>query len=98
MRNDGAVFALAAACLLAVMGSAPGLPAATVAATVRYEEVKDWPRLPPGVEMGEAAGVAVDSSGHVFVFHRPGRGFDPAATETLDRGPGARDRRRRPDA
>ena len=33
--------------------------------------------------MGEAAGVAVDTSGHVFVFHRPGRGFDPAATETL---------------
>ena len=33
--------------------------------------------------MGEAAGVAVDTNGHVFVFHRPGRGFDPAATETL---------------
>ncbi len=87
MRNDGAVFALAAACLLAVMGGAAGLPATTVAATVRYEEVKDWPTLPPGVEMGEAAGVAVDSSGHVFVFHRPGRGFDPAATETLTEAP-----------
>ena len=59
----------------------------TVAATVRYEEVKDWPKLPPGVEMGEAAGVAVDSNGHVFVFHRPGRGFDPAATETLTEAP-----------
>ena len=33
--------------------------------------------------MGEAAGVAVDAGGHVFVFHRPGRGFDPAATEPL---------------
>jgi peptidylamidoglycolate lyase len=45
--------------------------------------VKDWPRLPAGVEMGEAAGVAVDVNGHVMVFHRPGRGFDTAATELL---------------
>jgi peptidylamidoglycolate lyase len=52
--------------------------------TVRYEEVKDWPRLPAGVKMGEAAGVAVDANGHVFVFHRPGRGFDTAATEVLE--------------
>jgi peptidylamidoglycolate lyase len=48
-----------------------------------YEEVKDWPRLPAGVQMGEAAGVAVDRDGHVLVFHRPGRGFDPAANEPL---------------
>jgi peptidylamidoglycolate lyase len=52
-------------------------------AAVRYEEVKNWPQLPSNVEMGEAAGVAVDTSGHVFVFHRPGRGFDPSATEPL---------------
>ena len=58
-----------------------GLPAPPV--EVRYQEVKGWPRLPAGVEMGEAAGVAVDSHGHVFVFHRPGRGFDPGATELL---------------
>lgn len=49
----------------------------------RYEEVKSWPQLPSNVAMGEAAGVAVDASGHVFVFHRPGRGFDPSATEVL---------------
>jgi DNA-binding beta-propeller fold protein YncE len=53
------------------------------AAAVRYEEVKSWPSLPPTVEMGEAAGVAVDTNNHVFVFHRPGRGFDPSATEPL---------------
>jgi peptidylamidoglycolate lyase len=51
--------------------------------TSQYEEVKGWPRLPAGVEMGEAAGVAVDTNGHVLVFHRPGRGFDTAATELL---------------
>ena len=54
------------------------------AATVtRYEEVKDWLSLPPGVQLGEAAGVAVDVEGHVFVFHRPGRGFALAETAKL---------------
>ena len=68
-----------------VIAAAGGHGAATAIgeAGVRYEEVKSWPRLPAGVEMGEAAGVAVDRNGHVFVFHRPGRGFDPAATELL---------------
>ena len=51
--------------------------------TTRYEEVKNWPALPADVQMGEAAGVAVDANGHVLVFHRPGRGFDPSATEPL---------------
>jgi peptidylamidoglycolate lyase len=60
-----------------------GLATAPAPEGVRYEELKDWPTLPAGFEMGEAAGVAVDSHGHVFVFHRPGRGFDPAATELL---------------
>jgi peptidylamidoglycolate lyase len=50
-----------------------------------YQEAKDWPRLPPGVELGEVAGVDVDRHGHVFVFHRPGRGFEPSATELLER-------------
>jgi peptidylamidoglycolate lyase len=65
----------AAAALVLTLGGAP-LPD-------RYEEVKDWPRLPATVQLGECAGVAVDRDGHVFVFHRPGRGFDTAATEKL---------------
>jgi peptidylamidoglycolate lyase len=56
---------------------------ASAAPAARYVEVKDWPRLPASVQLGECAGVAVDSNGHVFVFHRPGRGFDTAATEKL---------------
>jgi peptidylamidoglycolate lyase len=40
-----------------------------------YEEVKGWPVLPAGVQLGETAGVAIDVNGHVLVFHRPGRGF-----------------------
>ena len=83
MRNPAAVVLSTAAGLLAVMTGGHGLAAIAAPPALRYEEVKDWPKLPPGVEMGEAAGVAVDTRGHVFVFHRPGRGFDPAATETL---------------
>ena len=55
----------------------------TAASSHGYEEVKDWPKLPPNVQLGECAGVAVDANGHVMIFHRPGRGFDTAATELL---------------
>jgi peptidylamidoglycolate lyase len=75
------LFLLGAAVALAAVGG--DRPEARTAAQVRYEEVKTWPALPAGFQMGEAAGVAVDADGHVFVFHRPGRGFDPAATEPL---------------
>lgn len=60
-----------------------GLGAGPAAAALDYEEVKGWPRLPADFQMGEAAGVAVDNDGHLLVFHRPGRGFDTAATELL---------------
>lgn len=56
---------------------------ASAADVTRYEEVKDWPSLPAGVQLGETAGVAVDVNGHVFIFHRPGRGFDIKATTKL---------------
>jgi DNA-binding beta-propeller fold protein YncE len=71
----------AAAAAMIVTGAGARHEAAAVAAG--YEEVKDWPSLPAGLQMGEAAGVAVDVNGHVMVFHRPGRGFDTAATEFL---------------
>src|ERR1700722_13224587 len=56
---------------------------AVAATPTRYEQVKDWPNLPPDVKLGETAGVAVDVNGHVLVFHRPGRGFDLAAKTRL---------------
>jgi len=49
----------------------------------RYVEAKDWPKLPAGLQFGEVAGVDVDRDGHVLVFHRPGRGFEPNAKELL---------------
>ena len=51
---------------------------------VGYQEVKDWPRLPDGVQLGEVPGVDIDAHGHLFIFHRPGRGFEPGATEVLE--------------
>jgi peptidylamidoglycolate lyase len=72
-----------AVCLLALYSAALGRLQVNAPATVRYEEVKGWPKLPTAVQLGEAAGVAVDMNGHVFVFHRPGRGFDTAATVKL---------------
>lgn len=35
-----------------------------------YEADEAWPHLPAGVNFGEAPGVATDSKGHVYVFHR----------------------------
>jgi len=69
--------------LLVVVGSGLGRVNFHAASASSYEEVKEWPRLPSGVQLGECAGVAVDANGHVFIFHRPGRGFDTAATEKL---------------
>lgn len=80
MRLRSAVAFLA--CVTALSGVSSRLPL-DAAPAVRYQEVKDWPRLPPTVQLGEVAGVAVDVNGHVFVFHRPGRGFDTAATTKL---------------
>lgn len=83
MRRNGSVLLAALAAVVITAAGGLGAAQATAVPSVRYEEIKNWPRLPAGVEMGEAAGVAVDANGHVFVFHRPGRGFDPAATELL---------------
>ena len=38
-----------------------------------YEVVHGWPQMPEGRILGQATGVDVDSSGHVYVFHRSGR-------------------------
>src|SRR5262245_4808699 len=66
-----------------VMLALVAVSATRIAPSPAYHEVKDWPKLPAGVELGEVPGVAVDGHGHVFVFHRPGRGFEPDATEVL---------------
>src|SRR5262245_43932581 len=77
MRLRPILLSLSIAGFFSVVGATSAPPANS------YEEVKDWPRLPATVQLGEVSGVAIDTNGHVFVFHRPGRGFDPQATEVL---------------
>jgi len=43
------------------------------AASMSYEVVHDWPRLPEDYVLGQVTGLALDSEGHLFVFHRAGR-------------------------
>lgn len=38
-----------------------------------YELVYEWPELPSGYRMSQPSGIGIDTSGHVFVFHRAGR-------------------------
>jgi hypothetical protein len=49
---------------------------------IAYDSVPDALKLPPDLYMGEAAGVAVNSKGHVFVFHRGGSSHGPAFANT----------------
>jgi hypothetical protein len=49
---------------------------------IPYDSVSDALRLPPDLHMGEAAGVAVNSKGHIFVFHRGGSSHGPAFANT----------------
>ena len=83
MRGHSTFLLCGAAAIVLTLADRSLPPKPAQAAAPGYEEVKGWPQLPAGVEMGEAAGVAVDADGHVLVFHRPGRGFDTAATELL---------------
>jgi len=82
MRVGWVHFAVAAGSIVALSAGSGRAPVEAAAAR-SYEEVKGWPKPPASVQFGECAGVAVDANGHVFIFHRPGRGFDPAATEKL---------------
>ena len=45
---------------------------------IPYELVPNFLKFPPDVHLGEAAGVAVNSKGHIFVYSRSGSGTGPA--------------------
>ena len=49
---------------------------------IAYDSVPDFLKLPTDINMGEAAGVAVNSKGHVFVFSRGGSSQGPAFGNT----------------
>ncbi len=49
---------------------------------IPFNSVPNALKLPPDLYMGEAAGVAVNSKGHIFVFHRGGSSHGPAFANT----------------
>src|SRR5690242_869132 len=54
---------------------------------IRYEAVRNFLKLPPDVYLGEVAGVAVNSKGHVFVFSRgnsTGPAYGASAAQLLE--------------
>jgi NHL repeat len=54
---------------------------------IRYTSVPDFLKLPHDVHLGEVAGVAVNSKGHVFVFSRgnsTGPGYGASAAQLLE--------------
>jgi peptidylamidoglycolate lyase len=62
------------------------IPTATVPADtgiVVYRQVRDWPALGTDLQLGEVAGVDVDSHGHVFIFQRSTRGWNTDDTTRI---------------
>ena len=59
----------------------------TRAPEIPYSSVQDFLKLPPDLYLGETAGVAVNSKGHVFVLSRgntTGPAYGAAATQLLE--------------
>ena len=57
------------------------------APTIPFDSVPDFLKFPPDLYLGEAAGVAVNSKGHVFVFSRGGTSgpaYGAAAAQLLE--------------
>ena len=49
---------------------------------IAYESVPNLLKLPPDMHLGEVAGVAVNSKGHIFVYSRGGSSQGPAFGNT----------------
>ena len=72
--------AVAPLAMLAQSGAAPQIP---------FDSVPNFLKLPPNLYLGEAAGVAVNSKGHVFVFSRgntTGPAYGAGAAQLLEFG------------
>ena len=81
VRWSMGLLALAGTAVIAQQAPAqqpPGQPAPQIP----YESVRDFLKLPSDIHLGEAAGVAVNSKGHVFVFSRGGSSQGPAFANT----------------
>ena len=72
------VFALVSSAAIAQNATSP--PPTTP--QIPFDSVPNVLKLPTDLYMGEAAGVAVNSKGHIFVFHRGGSSQGPAFANT----------------
>ncbi len=74
------------------LASAPAL--AQTVPQIPYESVPNLLKLPADMHLGEVAGVAVNSKGHIFVYARGGSSQGPAfgntASQLLEFGPDGR--------
>ncbi len=60
---------------------------------IPFQSVPNFLKLPPDIHLGEVAGVAVNSKGHIFVFSRgntTGPAYGAAAAQLLQFGPDGR--------
>src|SRR3984893_18426505 len=57
---------------------------------LKFHSVPDFLKLPPDIHLGEVAGVAVNSQGHIFVFSRgstTGPAYGAGAAQLLEFAP-----------
>jgi hypothetical protein len=76
------VLALLSTTAVAQQSAPPPTSPPPTAPQIPFESVPNFLKLPPDLTMGEAAGVAVNSKGHIFVFHRGGSSQGPAFANT----------------
>ncbi|MES2646442.1 MAG: peptidyl-alpha-hydroxyglycine alpha-amidating lyase family protein [Bacteroidota bacterium] len=51
--------------------------------SVKYELVKNWPRLPSGLLLSQVTGIGVNSQQHILLFHRAGRQWKEPFVDSL---------------
>src|SRR6266481_7114695 len=76
--------------LLLLFSLAGSLFAQSSVPEIKFRSVPDFLKLPPELYLGEAAGVAVNSGGHIFVFSRgntTGPAYAAAAAQLLEFAP-----------
>lgn len=49
----------------------------------KYELVANWPQLPTGFVLSQPTGIGIDTSEHIFVFHRAGRRWSDPFPDSL---------------
>jgi len=67
---------------VALIALAPHSLAQSPVPEIPFDSVPNFLKLPPDMNLGEAAGVAVNSKGHVFVFTRSNSASGPAYAAT----------------